>query len=171
MRSGAEARRFFVVGKVFAMFYSEAAGGQANRNGNDEAYSMARFGEVVHSQIRRFIVVKVCQGFVYACGISTYSGRGTNKYGCVPSEYAVAYFSGTDTTYCYLDGEYQNGMIKDPIEVIPVDYDLRMKPESRIRFSKTFPIEMNIKVKDIGRVHPEHISKLLEYWNEYNNQG
>jgi hypothetical protein len=26
---------------------------------------------------------------------------------------------------------------------------------------------MNIKARLIGRVHPEHISKLLEYWGEY----
>jgi hypothetical protein len=66
MRSGVDARKFFVVGQVFAMFYPEAALSQAANHDNDEAYSMARFAETEYSQIRRFIVVKVCHGFFYA---------------------------------------------------------------------------------------------------------
>ena len=82
----------------------------------------------------------------------------------MPSEHAVVYFRGTDPWYCYIDGEVQLGLNKEPIEVIPSDGSLTMKPESRIRFSKTIPVEMNVKVKDIGNVHPQHMSKLLAYW-------
>ncbi|KAF1832453.1 hypothetical protein BDW02DRAFT_425060 [Decorospora gaudefroyi] len=166
VRTGNDARRFFIVGRVFAMLYSDAVGNTASINGNDDAYSAIRFGEQVYSNIRRFVVVKVCQGFVYACGITTYSNRGTLKAGCVPSQHSVVYFTGTDAGNCYIQGEWDAGMWKDPIEVEPANGALVMKRESRIRFSKTVPIEMNVKVKDIGRVHYAHMSKLVAYWEE-----
>ncbi|KAI4945166.1 hypothetical protein J4E91_008143 [Alternaria rosae] len=37
---------------------------------------------------------------------------------------------------------------------------------SRIRFGKTYPIEQNVKVKDIGHIHPSHVGKLLQYWKD-----
>lgn len=66
VRRGTDTRRFFIVGRVFAMLHTEPAGAQSSAHGNDDAYSYVKFNEVVYSQIRRFIVVDVRQGFVYA---------------------------------------------------------------------------------------------------------
>jgi hypothetical protein len=74
------------------------------------------------------------------------------------------YFQGRTPTY--IPGEYQLGMTKEPIEIIPSNPADHMDPASRLRFSKTFPVEWNVKVKDIGLVHPEHMSKLVRYWRE-----
>ena len=52
------------------MLYAEPAGLQSQQMNNDDAYSHVRFGEVVYSQIRRFIVVEVRHGFVYAWCVS-----------------------------------------------------------------------------------------------------
>lgn len=57
-------------------------------------------------------------------------------------------------------------MTKDPIAVEPADSSLTMPVSSRIRFGKTYPIEWNVKVKDIGRVVPEDLRKLITYWKE-----
>ncbi|KAH9861395.1 hypothetical protein J1614_011141 [Plenodomus biglobosus] len=164
MRTGQDASRFFVIGRVFAMLYIENAAETSSQNANEAAYTVVRFGGVAYSTIRRFVVVAVKRGFVQACGIGTYSGRGTLKYGCVPSEHAIVYCTGVQPASCYIPGEWESGMKKDPIEVIPADANTALRPESRIRFGKTYPIEMNVKVKDIGQVHPEHRSKLLQYW-------
>jgi hypothetical protein len=110
--------------------------------------------------------VKQASRLTWPSGIGTYSGRGVLKEGCVPWEHAIVYLSGTDPGTCYLPGEYEGGMVKQPIEIIPVDASIRLRPESRIRFGKMYPIEKNVKVKDIGQVHPSHLSKLLRYWNE-----
>lgn len=56
-------------------------------------------------------------------------------------------------------------MTEQPIEIIPVDASICLRSESRIRFGKTYPIEKNVKVKDIGQVHPSHLGKLLQYWS------
>ncbi|KAI4694687.1 hypothetical protein J4E81_006286 [Alternaria sp. BMP 2799] len=50
-------------------------------------------------------------------------------------------------------------MIKEPIEVVPAGPNERIRRESRIRFGKVYPIEMNVKVKDIGRVREDQIRK------------
>jgi hypothetical protein len=98
--------------------------------------------------------------------IGTYSGRGVFKEGCYPAEHAIVYLSGTDPASCYLRGEWQAGMTKEPIEIIPVDGSVCLRYDSRIRFDKTYPIEKNVKVKDIGKVHPGHVGKLLRYWSD-----
>jgi len=54
-------------------------------------------------------------------------------------------------------------MIKEPIEIEPVDSTMTLKSDSRIRFGKVYPIEMNVKVKDIGRVSLSHLSLLQQY--------
>lgn len=148
------------------MLYSEAASEMMARGGggSDNGITVIRFGEHVYSQIRRFVVVAVKQGFVYACGITTYSRRGTLKGGCIPSEHTIVYLPGTQPHY--LNGEYEAGMTKTPIQIIPADSSLTLDPTSRLRFSKMYPIEWNVKVKDIGRVHPEHLSPLIAYWQE-----
>jgi len=66
MRTGTEARDFFVFGRVFAMLYSEAAGGTSRAQPNDEAYTVVRYNERVHTNIRRFVVLQDNHGFVYA---------------------------------------------------------------------------------------------------------
>ena len=104
-------------------------------------------------------------------GIGTYSGRGTLKSGINPAEHAIVYLSGTDSESCYLPGEREAGMTRDPIEVVPVDSSVRIRPESRIRFGKTYPIEKNVKVKDIGIVHPSHRYKLVAYWQDRDDYG
>ena len=66
MRSGSECYHFFVVGRVFAMLYSETASETSSIDPNDDAYTVVRLGGRAHTNIRRFIVVEVRQGFVYA---------------------------------------------------------------------------------------------------------
>ena len=66
MRTGSEAQSFFIVGKVFAMLYSETASETSAQRPNDDAYTVVRFNERAHTNIRRFVVVEVRRGFVYA---------------------------------------------------------------------------------------------------------
>lgn len=48
------------------MLYSEAASQTRNTAGSDDAFSLVKFNEYVHSQIRRFVIVDVRRHFVYA---------------------------------------------------------------------------------------------------------
>lgn len=66
MRTGAQARSFFVVGRVFAMLYTEAAGGNSMIPPDDDAFTVVRYGGQAYTQIRRFVVVSVRRNFVHA---------------------------------------------------------------------------------------------------------
>lgn len=184
MRTGSEARQFFKLGRVFAMLYTEPASG-AYRHGNDDAFTTLRFGDHVYTQIRRFVVVSVRKNFVHAwyakairrdfkadqcSAISTYKGCGTLKNGCDPREHAVVYNTGINPESCYLDGEKDKGLYKEPIQVRPADQSSDLQPTSRIRFGKIYSIEWNVKVKDIGRVVAEDLSALKANYHEENNR-
>jgi hypothetical protein len=66
MRTGAEAREFFKLGRVFSMLYSEAASATAVVAPDDDAFTVVRLGGTAHTQIRRFVVVSVRRNFVHA---------------------------------------------------------------------------------------------------------
>lgn len=48
------------------MLYTEAAGETLTVRPFDDAYTVVRFNERVHTNIRRFVVVEDKRGFVYA---------------------------------------------------------------------------------------------------------
>jgi hypothetical protein len=73
VKSGSEEYSFFKQGRVFAMLWTETAGENLRRQAPtdtdnsrmtelkypDPAMSSGRFGQIVHSQIRRFVIVKI----------------------------------------------------------------------------------------------------------------
>ena len=48
------------------MLYIENASETTHHDENNDAYTTVRFGQVAHSTVRRFVVVEVRRGFVYA---------------------------------------------------------------------------------------------------------
>jgi hypothetical protein len=182
MRTGSEAHDFFKKGRVFSMLWSEAASEtRAGLRNEDEMYTekrfddaitIGRFGEPVYQQIRRFVIMHVKRReHVYACPITTYSGRATTKRGCNPKEYSIIHMTGTDART--VPGEIRGvgGMTKDAIEVEPANETEYLGKASRLRFGKTIAIEWNVKVKNIGKVVPQDMSKLIAYWKEEHLNG
>ena len=161
------------------MLWSEPAGSTSNNNVLNPAYSVVQFNETVYSNIRRFVVVSVPngKGFVYAwyvhnpfqdsgltslSGITTYSQRGALKGGCNPKDHAVVYFDGASPYW--LEEEVTAGMTNEAIAVERAEDSMHMHWASRINFGKTVAVEKNVKVKDLGRVKPEHMSNLTTFW-------
>jgi hypothetical protein len=62
-------------------------------------------------------------------------------------------------------------MTKDPIEIEPASTTETMEPTSRLRFGKIHSIEFNVKVREIGVVSRQHMSKLLAYYKEEDEKG
>ncbi|KAF2204022.1 hypothetical protein GQ43DRAFT_438338 [Delitschia confertaspora ATCC 74209] len=152
-------REFFKKGRVFSMLHHEAASEDAIRamSRYPDSITVVRFQEKVFSQIRRFIVVGERHGYCYACPISTYGGQGTLKPGCNPAEHAIVYIRGT--TPRYLPGE--TGMTIDPIAIDPAVPGTTLTPTSRVRLGMVFPVEMNVKVRNIGMVINEDMPRLV----------
>jgi hypothetical protein len=61
-----------------------------------------------------------------------------------------------------LQGEV--GITKDPICVVTREGEQPLNPASRIYFGIHHPIQYNVKVKDLGYVHPHHLVNLKGYW-------
>lgn len=70
-----------------------------------------------------------------------------------------------------LEGEWERGMTKDPIMIIPTDTREVMEPASRLRCGKIYSIEWNVKLRDIGMVSDHDRTKLLQYFNEEQENG
>lgn len=151
-------REFFRIGRVFSFLHLEAASEDALREASPykDDIEVVRFGQHAFSQIRRFIVVIEKQGFCYACPISTYSGRGTLMKGCNPAEHAVVYVKGTTPQIL----QNEKGMSIDPIAIEPANSSITLDLAARVRLGKLVPIEWNVKVKNLGKVVPEDLSKL-----------
>jgi hypothetical protein len=45
-----------------------------------------------------------------------------------------------------------------------------MNTASRVRFGKVYPIEWNVKAKDLGKVANEDMERLIAYYNEELNR-
>ncbi|KAF2815406.1 uncharacterized protein BDZ99DRAFT_377956 [Mytilinidion resinicola] len=116
----------------------------------------------MYSQIIRFVAVENKAGFCYACPIFTYGGRGTLKPGCRPAEHAIIYYT-TLQSPTLLPGE--NELRYEPIGVLPPAAERQpLNVACRIRFGKLYPIEWNVKVKDLGRVADEDMGRLIHYY-------
>lgn len=101
--------------------------------------------------------------------ITTYGERGVLKPGCNASEHAIVYLKGSQPQY--IPGEYEKGMKKSPIAIEPTDPSEQMLPTSRLRLGKTYSIECNVKVRDIGKVAFEHRTMLLRYHQDEKDLG
>jgi len=157
---------FFNPGKVFSVLFTEGAGSTAMQNYKRDAITVVKFGEMAHTQIRRFIVVQQKREFCYALPIFSYSNQGTKKAGVVPSEHAIAYSYGFQATL--LPGEEK--LEKDPICIVPIDTG-PLSTASRIYFGIHHPIQYNVKVKDLGYVLPNDLANLLKYWAMEHSTG
>ena len=156
---------FFSIGKVFAVMWNETASATARPTDYNTSKSLTQVkyaGNYVHTNVRRFIVVRSKREFCFACPIFTYSGRATLKGGVRPEQHAIAYSWGG--TAQLLEGE--SGIIKTSISVVMVNNNPALDIASRIYFGIHHPIQYNVKVKEIGYVPSDEIATLIGNWRE-----
>ncbi|KAF2134756.1 hypothetical protein P153DRAFT_329412 [Dothidotthia symphoricarpi CBS 119687] len=157
--------RYFQPGRVFSMLFTEAAGTTVtDYNTTHSAISQVAYGEPVYTQIRRFIVVRHKREFCYAVPIFTYGGRGTTKPGVVAKEHAIAYSYGSQARLLTNEAPLE----KNSICVVMNPSERPLHIASRIYFSIHHPIQYNVKVRDLGYVHPSQMQDFQGYWHMEN---
>jgi hypothetical protein len=157
--------KFFIEGKVIAVLWNETASATTKSIDYNTPLTLneVRYqGNIVHTNLRRFVVVKRKRDFCFACPILTYNGRGCTKNGVVASEHAIAY-TWNDTPR-FVQGEA--GFTKPGVPVVMADDVSNLHFASRINFGIEYPIQYNIKVKDIGYVRADHVPTLISSWQE-----
>lgn len=156
--------QWFVDGRVFAVVMNETAGQNATlgylTNSNRNINPVKWQDNLVHTQIRRFVVVRRKKEFCYACPIFTYGGKGTTKRGVRPEEHGIIYSDGQQAHT--LAGE--TGITKKPIRVKMTKGVENLHRASRVYYGIHHPIQHNVKVKDIGQVAQSHMPSLIGNW-------
>jgi hypothetical protein len=172
-------RKFFVEGRVFAVIISETAGENArvptgyNPSWSEDRHARPRASNssittakyedhLVHTQKRRFVVVRQKKEYCYCCPIFTYSGRATTKRGVRAWEHGIAYSIGQKPEL--IPGE--SGITKEHVGVVMAAKEPNLEKASRIYYGIHHPIQINVKVKNIGMVHKPHMASLIGNWKE-----
>jgi hypothetical protein len=78
------------------------------------------------------------------------------KYRVNANKHSIAYFMGTKPAS--FQDEY---LTKDSIAIIPADISQVISIGSRLHYAKVYLIEKNVKVKEIGNIILEDLSKLI----------
>ncbi|PQE19809.1 heterokaryon incompatibility protein [Rutstroemia sp. NJR-2017a WRK4] len=162
---------FWKVGRVFMMLWTEPAGIKAQRGGtkNYSHISETWLSEKAYSEIRRFVVVKDDHGNCSCLAIHTYSGWATLKNNLPdPDNHAIIYTTKSPPApYTYKDEAsgyvYSENLLKDPIRVISerTDKDGMLDPKSRINYTKTYTVEKDVRVLNIGMVDKKSMVALM----------
>ena len=150
--------QFFVPGRVFATLWWEPIGEEEHQLGPE----LVRYGERAYAKIRRFIVVrpKTKDYYSQCLQISTHGGRGATGKGLNQREHAIVYTG--DNPPKKLEGESK--LQKDAIQVIPVTPSEKLDPLSRLDLHRVYPVEHNLKVKEIGKVPATDLKVLIAAW-------
>jgi len=144
---------------VISVLWSEPAG-QAPSASRNSAFASTRFeGQDAFTEIRRFIVVKEFSHHSMCIPISTYGEHGTLRRHDA-SHHSIVYTSQVAPEP--LNGEQLD---KHAIQIIPRD-NQTLRPRSRVNFSKTYTVEHNVRVKEIGKVGDNDLAWVLLYWKQ-----
>ena len=161
---------FFVVGRVFAILWHENVG-LSNKEPGPEVErintlrgnnSIGRYGERVFSHIRRMIVVRRRYGYCWCIAINTYNGKGGgNKRRSDAEEKSHTIVHDCTKHPQLVAGE--KGFQKEPIAVVMTPPET-LHIASRLNYAKVHTVEHNVKVMDVGMVHPTSMPYFKVHW-------
>jgi len=86
------------------------------------------------------------------------------KNGVSPSEHAIAF----SHEYAAVLLPNESPELKSPICIVMSNGEMPLAAASRIYFGIHHPIQYNVKVKEIGVVHPDWMSTFLKHWKTEN---
>ncbi|KAG0647194.1 hypothetical protein D0Z07_7159 [Hyphodiscus hymeniophilus] len=107
-----------------------------------------KYGQKVHSTIRRFVIVAADRGHCQCLPILTYQRQGATKYGINRDDHAIIYIGKPPPD----EVSAEERLTKTPIQMIPKSPRDKLEPKSRINYAKIYTVEHNVKVFFIGRI-------------------
>jgi hypothetical protein len=144
-------RAFFKKGRVFMVPWPEPGGD----------FVKEASGPQIILKIRRFVVIRPKATFCLCLPINTYEGQATTKPGVSAQDHAAVVPEGESPRYHANETELQKSAIHIKIEnqsTGPVDH------MARINFAKVYTVEYNVKVCNVGRIIPDSIWRMDEYF-------
>ncbi|KOC13425.1 hypothetical protein AFLA70_35g004421 [Aspergillus flavus AF70] len=163
-------KRFFKVGRVFAVVWHEGMGNAAPLKGGSkslatkslasdrELMTVGKFGTKIYTDIRRMVVFKEQAQCAWCFPVHTYGRLGVAKASVDPSKHAIIYMNGAQPK----SGPNEPRMTKEPLEVTPEPYQ-KLHAMSRLNFGKIYTVEHNQKVLPVGKISEESMAKFHLY--------
>lgn len=146
---------FFKLGRVVKVLWSEPMGETATSHNVNKPR-----GGTAYTKIRRFVVIRKGKGYSICLPIFTYSNQGTMKFGGSADEH-VAIITGNVSHH---PGEK---LTKPAIHVRAALPSEKLDGMSRVNYTKTYTIEHNVKVVDVGMVRPDDFTRLNKYFVDF----
>jgi hypothetical protein len=161
-------KRFFRVGRVFLILWSEPAGGSPSETFSLFGDSSNHLAPRVFTKVRRFVVIREGEGYCNGLPINTYGGRGVAKRGVTKAEHAIIYTGRTEPRVRTdeMPGRQEAGMLSTPIRVDPDNTTDQLDPMSRIDFGGVAKIQHNFKVKALGFVNAASMDAMQRQFRE-----
>jgi hypothetical protein len=170
-REPVDAARFFRKGRVFAILAHtdqiSGIGSLASNTGTEPWWrEPTQAGLVIHSFVRRFVVIREGQGFCSAIPINTYNGQGCTRRGLKESEitaHAIVYFS-EGPPKAVID---EPALSKTPICITLSEGADDLSPASRINFRHVSTVQHNVRAMHIGKVATQSRTFFEAYWQQH----
>ena len=158
-----DAKRFFAIGRVFAMLFHEGAG-DVKGGHLSQAVPFRKYNQEVYSHIRRMVVVRERHGYCWCIPINTYNYQGVAKKGLSAQDrkaHCVIYMDNTNPT---IDIREKGLITKKSIAVTAAHPDQKLHQMSRLNFGKVYSVEWNVKVMNVGKVNADSMPAFASYW-------
>jgi hypothetical protein len=168
-----DARRYFCVGNIFSVLWSERAAAASNVTRWEPGIVLNHLGERVFSKVRRFVVIREGSNYCHALPINTYGGRGVSRPGVVKSEHVIIHSSPSAPRpqQAELPGQGEAGMQPVPIRVDLDVSSTALNPMSRVNLGGVTMVQHNIRVQSFGKVCEASIRDLQrqfeDVWGQY----
>ena len=167
-----DAKKYFVVGRVFAMLWHEGAGdkkgGHLSQVGpykvSKYSTKKGKYNEDVFSHIRRMVVVRARHGYCWCVPINTYNFQGVAKKGLSDEDREAHSIIYMDDTKPAISSTEKGMMFKDPVAVTAASAEQKLHRMSRVNFGKVYSVEWNVKVMPVGKVNERSMAAFTGYW-------
>jgi hypothetical protein len=155
--------KFFCLGRVFLVLWSEPAGGHSTTTSGDPKIVLIHREERVFSKVRRFVVVREGKTHCHAVPIRSYGGRGVASHGAIKSDHAIIYTSSTAPPAKWDEHPRpgESGMRSIPIQVDADSSAEHLHEMSRIDLGDIMRIEHDAMVGRYGMVGKQSMPDLL----------
>ena len=159
-------KRFFSVGRIFKTVWFEPGGHDSTTRRADLEYTQECpefHGEKPYAKFRWFIVVRKRLHHSLCFSITSYGGTSTAQTSRGrPKDFVVLYSCAIEPPAPFPE----EGIVRPPIAVIIEDGEQFISPLARLDCGRIYTVEDNLKIMKIGRVQPESLLKLEEYFRE-----
>ncbi|KAK3372039.1 hypothetical protein B0H63DRAFT_483678 [Podospora didyma] len=159
-------KRFFSIGRIFKTVWFEPGGDDtpARRSDIDWTESCPPYYEQrPYAKFRWFVVVRRRLHHSLCFSITASAGPGAARASRGrPIDFVVLHSSAVEPPDPF-EGE---GITRAPIAIIIEDEEAYISPLARIDCARIYTVEDNLQVLKVGRVHPDWLPKLEEYFKE-----